>query len=95
MVVTARNKRWQDTDKRGTSLDRLARHFEALSLSVIASGFCKKNSPGPDTATERAGPNPSHFSMRLLVSRLWMGGRMSAGNGSRQPRGGTCKGGSA
>ena len=33
MVVTARNKRWQDMDKGDTPLDRLARHFEAYNRS--------------------------------------------------------------
>lgn len=33
MVVTAASKRWQDMDKGGTTLDRLARHFEAHNRS--------------------------------------------------------------
>jgi site-specific recombinase XerD len=33
MAVTTRNRRWQDMDKGGTSLDRLARHFEAYNRS--------------------------------------------------------------
>jgi hypothetical protein len=34
MVVRAKNRRWQELEKGNTSLDKLARHFEAYNHSA-------------------------------------------------------------